>query len=129
MSFFTTLFLCCFLLFNAYIFCLLACMCCRIRALCTVWFEISPFSCGEPSPVLSNYNNEAQGPYFSLGLDTVQKGTFTRTNLTISEIRRQVFTTRNRFWRVSFGFPPLKSEKPEPTESFPASGKISRIRR
>ena len=36
--------------------------------------------------------------------------------------QRRVFTTRNRFQWVSFGFPPLKQEKPEPTESFPASG-------
>ena len=57
--------------------CLLVCTYCRILALCATLFENNPFSCGEPSPVPSNYNNKAQGPYFSLGLDYVQKGTLT----------------------------------------------------
>ena len=49
--------------------------------------------------------------------------------LDCSGSRQQVFTTRNRFQRVGFGFPPLKQEKPGLTESFPAFAKISRIRR
>ena len=45
--------------------------------MCTTWFVNNPFSCDKPSPIPSNYNNKAQGPCFSLGLDIVQKGTFT----------------------------------------------------
>ena len=50
------------------------------------------------------------------------------TNPTTTVGRRQVLTIRNRFWRVSFGFPPLKPEKPEPTKRFPDPGQNSRIR-
>ena len=57
--------------------CLLVCTYCRILSLCTTWFVNNPFSCGEPSPIPSNYNNKAQGPCFSLDLDTIQKGTLT----------------------------------------------------
>ena len=35
---------------------------------------------------------------------------------------RRVFTTRNRFQQIGFSFPPLKPEKPKPTEIFPNSG-------
>jgi len=35
----------------------------------------------------------------------------------------------NRSWRVSFGFPPPKSEKPKPTEKSPDSGEKPIFRR
>ena len=35
--------------------------------------------------------------------------------------RRQVFTPETIFGGLSFGFPPLKPKKPEPTERFPDS--------
>ena len=70
-------FLCWFLAIQYIYSCLLACTYCKILALCATWFVNSLFSYVEPSPVPSNNNNEAQGPCFSLGLDTVQKRTFT----------------------------------------------------
>jgi len=69
------------LLFNTYI---LACYYVRIvgSLLCVpLGLKNSPFSWGEPNPVPLNYNNKAQGPCFSLGLDTVQKETLTRCNI------------------------------------------------
>ena len=78
--------------------CLLVYTYCRILALCTIWFVNSPFSCGEPSPVPLNNNSKAQGPYFNLGLDTVQKRTLTINLVNLSITNAKMYGLIANLW-------------------------------